>query len=672
MNRLILLGLLIVLSVESSSFKTILPFGDVVQIDPFGDDSLHIRINPTGTVVNPAVQALLPNPPVLKTEVTVTDDSITNGNLKVDISNGLLVFTRVSDNKILLQEVSHSFGEIGEGADPRAPNLVTATIRFKANNEESVYGLGEHRTGKLQNKPINIDFQKSQIYSYSFGADISIPFYSSTLGYAFLWNLPSFGYLNMNSEYTEWNSASTEQLDFWVTTSSASSNGSMYQDFMYHYVEATGHPLLLPQFASGFWQCKNRYRNQSEILDIAQGYYSRSVPLSVIVVDYYHWVHFGDWSFNSNCWPDPGSMVDNLKAHGTEMMVSVWPLVDSNGNNFNAMKANGYLVTDSKGDAYPFHSPQYLYDPFNSAARQFVWQQVKKGYYDYGIKVYWLDASEPERSTPDASGTYYYKLGRDLQVGMAYPFMHHQTFHDGLKSVGETDIIFLSRSAWAGSQRFGAAVWSGDIPSTFDELAKQIRVAQNMALSGIYWWTTDIGGYGGGNINSPNFQELIVRWFQFGAFCPLFRLHGAREPNDPDAPCGGSGGPNEIWRFGAAAYPIIVQIIELREQLREYIMKHMEIAATTGTPILRPLFFDFPSDPQSYNAEDQFMFGPDWLVAPVTEYKAVNRSVYLPPLPSGRLWTNFFTEQEYSTGVHNIFFTLQTFPLFYVKYVNRT
>jgi len=164
-----------------------------------------------------------------------------------------------------------------------------------------------------------------------------------------------------------------------------------------------------------------------------------------------------------------------------------------------------------------------------------------------------------------------------------------------------------------------------------------------MAMSGVYWWTTDIGGYNGGNIQDPVFQELIVRWFQFGAFCPLFRLHGHRQPEDPPSQtCGGSGGKNEIWEFGMPAYNAITKVIYLREQLRGYVMQHMKLAASAGIPVLRPLFFEFPHDPMSFSAEDQFMFGPDWLVAPVLVYKATTREVYLPPLPDSQVWVHFF------------------------------
>jgi hypothetical protein len=184
-------------------------------------------------------------------------------------------------------------------------------------------------------------------------------------------------------------------------------------------------------------------------------------------------------------------------------------------------------------------------------------------------------------------------------------------------------------------------------------------------MSGIYWWTTDIGGYHSGNLNDPVFRELIVRWFQFGAFCPIFRLHGHRIPEDAPTSCGTSGGLNEVWQFGPTAYTVISDIILLREQLRGYVMDQMRLAATNGVPVLRPMIFDFPNDPNARNAEDQFMFGPNWLVAPVLQYQATSRMVYLPVLPQGQVWTHFYTNQDYSAGSVSVSTPINQFPLFY-------
>ena len=223
--------------------------------------------------------------------------------------------------------------------------------------------------------------------------------------------------------------------------------------------------------------------------------------------------------------------------------------------------------------------------------------------------------------------------------------MYAKGFYDGMRAEGETDIINLCRCAWAGSQRYGAAVWSGDIDSRFEELRIQVRAGLNMGLSGIPWWTTDSGGFFHGNPDDPKFRELLVRWFQYGAFCPLFRLHGFRIPNTRVPTL--QGGPNEVWSYGEEVYGILKEFLFLRERLRPYIMEQMRTASANGAPPMRPLFFDFPRDAASYQVEDQFMFGPDLLVAPVTFEGARGRKVYL---PTGISWKDAWTGKVYPGG----------------------
>ncbi len=251
----------------------------------------------------------------------------------------------------------------------------------------------------------------------------------------------------------------------------------------------------------------------------------------------------------------------------------------------------------------------------------------------HGIKSWWLDACEPEINPRDFDNLRYYS-GNGLAVANIYPLLHEQAFYDGMRAEGEEEIISLCRSAWAGSQRYGAALWSGDIASTFEALQTQVRAGLNVGLSGIPWWTTDIGGFHGGDTRTPYFRELIVRWFQYGVFCPLFRLHGFRMPNEK---FWDTGGDNEVWSFGEEAYAIITELMLLRERLRPYIMEQMHLAHEQGTPPMRPLFFDFPEDEMSWAVDDQFMFGPDLLVAPVLYEGARSRDVYL---PAGTAWTD--------------------------------
>jgi alpha-D-xyloside xylohydrolase len=197
-------------------------------------------------------------------------------------------------------------------------------------------------------------------------------------------------------------------------------------------------------------------------------------------------------------------------------------------------------------------------------------------------------------------------------------------------------VVSLIRSAWAGSQRWGAALWSGDIPATFESLAAQVRAGLNVALSGIPWWTTDIGGFHGGNPSDPVYREVIVRWFEYGVWCPLFRLHGDREPRVPLSQAM-SGGPNEVWSYGDEVYEILSGILRLRERIKPYVLEQMAVAAAEGIPPMRPLWFDFPDDEDAWGIDDEYCFGPSVLVAPVTVLGARSRRVYL---PAGATWTD--------------------------------
>jgi alpha-D-xyloside xylohydrolase len=242
-----------------------------------------------------------------------------------------------------------------------------------------------------------------------------------------------------------------------------------------------------------------------------------------------------------------------------------------------------------------------------------------------------------------------FALGTGLEVLNIYPLLHQKGFYDGMQAAGQEEIINLSRSAWAGTQRYGAAVWSGDIRSSFEVLRAQIPAGLNIAMSGIPWWTTDIGGFMEGDIRTGYFKELIVRWFQYGVFCPLFRLHGVRQPLNGLYGAQSSGADNEAWSFGERGYEIIRHLLFLREKLKPYLRELNRAAHEHGTPPMRPLYYDFPTDPAAVNLADQFMLGPDLLVAPVTEQGVVSRDVYL---PNGTTWVEAWSSQEFQGGQH--------------------
>ncbi|MFC2037153.1 TIM-barrel domain-containing protein [Chloroflexota bacterium] len=615
-----------------------------IQLEPWGPQALRVRGTLNAQIADDPLSALS-DPFPGNAEIIIGDEqaSIRNGALKAELSSlGTVRFSNDATGEELTAEIWQRFPQPERRFKSLGGNLFRAQVRFKSYDDERFYGLGQHKHGQLDQKGCVIDLLQ-------LNGQVCIPFLLSSRGYGFLWNNPAVGRVELGQNHTRWIAEATSKLDYWITL------GDTPAQIVERYVDATGHAPLLPEWAAGFWQCKLRYSSQDELLSVARAYKERDLPLSVIVIDYFHWNLQGDWQFDPTDWPDPAHMVKELEELGIKVMVSVWPTVNQTSENYETMRQRGLLVETNRGmpahwiltdpNAPGLPAPVHYYDATNPDARAYLWGQIREGYYRYGLKVFWLDACEPEMYPTDPENLRYH-LGNGLAVTNIYPRLHARAFYEGLLAEGEQETITLCRSAWAGSQKFGAAVWSGDIASTFEELQAQVRAGMNIGLSGIPWWTTDIGGFHGGDPESAYFRELVVRWFQFGAFCPLFRLHGFRLPADLDR-YWESGGPNEVWSFGEKAYEIITALLHLRERLRPYVMEQMAAAHKQGTPPMRPLFYDFPEDEAAWEIEDQMMFGPDLLVAPVVTEGARSRDLYL---PAGATWCDAWTDETFKGG----------------------
>jgi len=516
------------------------------------------------------------------------------------------------------------------------------TARFEAFDSEKIFGMGQYQEKNLDKKGACLELAHRN-------SQASVPFMISNRGYGFLWNNPAVGTATFATNKTEWYAKSTKKLDYFITA------GDTPAEIEAQYSLATGRTPMMPEYGLGYWQCKLRYRNQEEILTVAREHKKRGLPMDAIVIDFFHWTMQGDFKFEPRDWPDPEKMVQELKELGIETVVSVWPTIDERSENFGKMNDMGYLVSADRGNSnhMTWMGNTVFYDATHPGAQKFVWERCKENYYKKGIRCFWLDEAEPEYGPYDFDNYRYY-AGPALQCTNTYPVGYAKGFYEGLKAEGEKEILSLVRCAWAGSQKYAVLTWSGDIYSSFRSMREQLQAGLSMGIAGIPWWTSDIGGFLGGDISDPAFRELLVRWFEWGAFCPVFRMHGERSPwyeREQEFINGvrqlTSGQDNEVWSFGEENYRILSKYLFVRERLRPYIRECMKAASESGAPVMRPLFFDFPGDKTCWEVEDSYMFGPDLLVSPVMSAGTLEREIYL---PSGSTWTDAYTKKSYDGG----------------------
>lgn len=637
--------------------------GETVIVSPWGENSLRVRSAILSEPVKDNTGALLPVPE-LSGEINIEDmfATIKNGNITAKLTvqpwgNNLQISFFNNRGELLLSEITNgnALAKKAHHFTPLAGDSFRLKASFISNPDEKIYGMGQYQQEIFNLKGCNLELAHRN-------SQASIPFYMSSLGYGFLWNNSAIGEVHFGLNTTEWVANSTTQLDYWITA------GDTPADIERAYSNVTGRAPMMPEYGLGFWQCKLRYYNQEQVLNVAREYKRRGIPIDVIVIDYYHWKRCGDWRFDEEYFPDPKAMIDELKAMGIETMVSIWPQVDYRSENYNEMRQQGLLVKINSGIDVQmlFHGNNVFMDATNPRTREYVWKKCKENYADLGINTFWLDEAEPE-FTEYAFDNYRYHAGAVSNIGNIYPREYARLFYEGQKNNGQKDIVNLIRCAWAGSQRYGALVWSGDIMSTYEDFRKQICAGIHMGISGIPWWTTDIGGFHGGVVDNEDFRELLIRWFQFGTFCPVMRIHGCRLPGTDIYNKSGekrewTGADNEVWSYGEEAYEIMVKFINVRELMRDYTRELMRQAHETGAPVMRALFYEFPDDKKCYDIADSYMYGSDMLVAPVCHERMTSRMVYL---PKGVKWICAIDGKEYEGGQsYEISAPLSTLPVF--------
>lgn len=632
---------------------------EVVRVECLGA-GLRVRATAQGRIGDNPFSALedVESPDAFRLEVTdrsarldvgriACEASVvaTHGDPKFEIR---LQFVDRHTGKLLLKETRAHFSGPGARAFYRAgSNAWRLEASFEGCDGERIYGMGQRQHGLLSQHGCVLELAHRN-------AEVSIPFAISSRGYGFLWNCPATGRVEFGRSLVRWTADSADQLDYWITAGTPA-------EILAAYRGVTGAAPGFPDWALGLWQSRLRYATQAQLLEVADGYARRELPLSALVIDFFHWSRQGEWRFDPRFWPDPAGMVRALAEQGIRTVVSIWPTVHPAARTADRMAEQGWLLGTADGDVYSRSfidvsaggsesTRVHFYDPSNADAAAHVMELVRDGYIRHGITSFWLDACEPELLPfrPE-----HVRMGGHPATSCLglYPARHIAAFHAALKVAGEDSPVILCRSAWVGSQKHGCLLWSGDIQSSFDAMRAQLPAGLNAGLSGIGWWTTDTGGFYDGRIDCPRFRELLVRWFQWSVFTPVLRLHGFRVAGDDVGHDGHefavAGADNELWSFGPEVYDILRRQLRIRLALKPYLQALFADYAATGMPLMRPMFLTFPDGIGMWDAADQYMFGPQLLVAPILEEGAVTRAVQL---PEGTVWECLWTGEAVSGG----------------------
>ncbi len=575
-----------------------------------------------------------------KSESTDQDIVLSTPQLSLVVArkDGSVTF-KDQQNKTLLREGGDDGGKTMTPATVNGEKTYHSTELFFPASDEAFYGLGQHQAGVWNYSGESVELEQEN-------TNISVPFFVSTLGYGLFWDNASVSRFNARFPQRLYLASEVaDTIDYYFLY------GPELDKVIAEYRDLTGQAPLFGRWAYGFWQCKNRYKSQDEILEVAHQYREQGIPVDNIVQDWFWWTKMGSHVFSEH-YPDPNTMVDTLHREHFHVMISVWPTFLPGSGNFDTFKRNGWFIHQNS-DSASWLPGAGLYDPFNPKARQAYWKLMEDSLFARGFDAWWLDTTEPETlfRQDNLMREAHTGLGSGARYANLYPLMTTMAVYQGQRQATQDKRVFiLTRSAAPGMQRNAAVAWSGDLFSTWLSLKRQIPAGLNYMLSGLPYWTTDIGGFVSGDPTDPAYRELFVRWFEYGSFCPIFRVHGTRA-NDQ----------NELWSYGPQAQAILTKYDSLRYRLMPYIYSLAWRVTHEGYTLMRPLVMDFRDDEQARAIGDQFLFGPALLVNPVTDPRVSTRRLYLP----AGTWYDFWTGQSLRGGR---FITaaapLETLPLY--------
>ena len=544
---------------------------------------------------------------------------------------------------------------------PSDEDFYQVSASFASPADEHYYGLGQNQEGYLDHRGHTVQCWNN--YTATGGPTWCIPFVVTNKGYGLLWDNPSQTTIEPGfNEQTKWTSQVGSRVSFFVIA------GRSTDEIYAGYRLLTGSTPLLPKAAYGYIQCKQRYITQDEVLQVAKGYRDRHLPADVLVVDWFYYTKMGQMDLDPKNWPDPKAMNDQLHSMGFQTMISVWPRFVPEDRYYDLILKKGWFehLADGKPtNGLPYDRAGSDIDTTNPEAARWYWNTVRDNILSKGFDSLWADETEPDLP-PNGS---YFHIGSGTRYFNVYPLFHTGALYDGFRRDTDHRALTLSRDAYLGVQSKGIIVWSSDIYPTWDTLKRQIPTGLDATASGLAYWSNDTGGWqylpavhhpehkplldpsdARDNVGGyEDYPELYTRWFEYATFLPIMRTHGSRNTN-------------EVWSYGKEAEPILEKYLKLRYELMPYIYSLGYSTYQSGAPYMRALFMDFPGDAEAARLTDEYMFGPAFLVAPVTEQGATSRKVYL---PAGTDWYNYWTSERLQGGqTITVDAPIDTLPLF--------
>ena len=603
MSRLIPLFLLIV-SAASAQNTVRLAGGRAMRVSFCGEQIARVEIAPSDAFsTRQSLVVVACDAPAGVTAETVGDTMIVRtagASVRVNRTDGGLVVSGRGGALRAAPPAAFTAATVSDGP------AVAAAQTFTLTPGEGLYGLGEFQDGHLDWRG------RSTLLSPS-NTRAPIPFVVSSQGWGVLWDNTSTSHFNDDATGMTFSSDIADQTDYYVVASATPAEA------ISGYRQITGAAPMVPRWAYGYWQSKERYKTQQEVIDVVDEYRRRRIPLDAVVQDWQWWPdqdHLSGMEWDRARYPDPAGFVRDVRARNAHLMVSVWPAVGPASPVHAALAAQGHLFPR------PHWSPAHVYDAYSAEARDTYFRFAREALTDNGVEGWWMDGSEPEfRSTDDryltcdrlvANGTS--AAGALARYATTYSLVHAGGVYDHLREAApDARPYILTRSAFAGQQRYGATLWSGDLYASWQVFREQIAAGLNTSMAGYPYWASDIGGFFTftrfpQGLADPAYRELYTRWFQFGAFSPIFRSHGTDVPR-------------EIWRFGEPGdpeYDAIAAADRLRYRLLPYLYTEAARVERDGASFMRALPHDFPEDPRTFDIADSYLFGPSLLVHPVT------------------------------------------------------